>query len=325
MTLGALQPFARMLVAALLVVLAVTPTPPAFANGPGDAGIARSDVVKLNPASSHDACKLELSTPASVQYRGARSRGYSPDDPSHRELLQITVRHRGASCAYRLEARSLQAVSQPEMQGATTNLTYKLSAQNASAQRGPNGVQIQGYFGPGADTHVYLLEASIDPGQRVPAGVYDDALVVEVFENADAAPVRSNMLRLNVVVPASVDLSVGENPYAGVHTATVDFGHLRRGVRRESTFAFTSNAPVALTLASENDGALRHAQSNARIPFSAKIDGQVVNFTGKVILAATGDPTVVLRKTLDLEITDLPLRAPAGDYADRLTLTITPE
>ncbi|MGY6661037.1 MAG: Csu type fimbrial protein [Glycocaulis sp.] len=277
-------------------------------------------------------CELALRAPASVYFRGARSRGYEVfSNARHQEPLQIQVEHRGAPCSWSLTVGSATGPSHPALEGpGGGRLDYEV-------RENPNGenlltadfsafgaTALTGAFGEGGQAETLTLFIEIPPGQIAPAGAYQDALTFRLFRDNtgfDLADERGVMVTADV--PAALQAAIGRSLGTGLVHTDVDLGQLRSGLRRTLGFTVRANTEVNIAFASANGGRLKHDRSPASIPYSIVFRGETFSPEEGVQFSHAASPQPETQE-FDLLIGEIPGGGLAGSYADTLTVTITP-
>lgn len=277
-------------------------------------------------------CELSLRAPASVYFRGARSRGYEVfSDARHQEPLQIQVEHRGAPCNWSLTVGSASGPSRPALEGpGGGRLGYEVREH-------PNGenlltadfsvfgaTALTGAFPEGGQAEILTLFIEIPPGQIAPAGAYQDALTFRLFRDNtgfDLADERGVMVTADV--PAALQAAIGGMVGTGLVRTDVDLGQLRTGLRRTLNFTVRANTEVNIAFASANGGRLNHEHAPASIPYSIIFRGDMFSPEGGVQFSHSASPQPETHE-FEVLIGDIPGGGLAGSYTDTLTVTITP-
>ena len=157
---------------------------------------------------------------------------------------------------------------------------------------------------------------------RLPAGQYVDTGEYEQLLRFSAG--RSEVLfPLSVQVEAALRFE-GDSAQ-GVQT--LDLGEVSQGGRASSDFVFRTNAPVAVTLISDNRGVLVHERGPdfGAIAYQASLSGAPVDLTGAGGAVLRGRFVGGGIQTGRLTVETGPARARyAGRYRDVITLTFIP-
>lgn len=136
--------------------------------------------------------------------------------------------------------------------------------------------------------------------------------------------VDTMLLYFDIHVPPSVDLRIVGATGAN-SIAEIDLGDLESGrVNVSDPFAVRvwSTSPYSLSFSSEGSGALIHRDGLGRIIYSLRMNGAKVDLTGGTSLSV-GRATSALGDAHPLLIEVPPFVANAGDYADRVSVTVT--
>ncbi|MEQ8403896.1 MAG: hypothetical protein RKE49_02280 [Oceanicaulis sp.] len=157
---------------------------------------------------------------------------------------------------------------------------------------------------------------------RLPAGQFADAGDYEQL-------LRFSAGRSEVTFPLSVSVEPAlrfEGDSAG-GARTLDLGELSQGGRASSDFFFRTNAPVAVTLVSDNRGVLVHERGAdfGTIPYAASLSGEAVDLSGAAGAVVRGRFAAGGVQAGRLTVEAAPARARyAGRYRDVITLTFIP-
>jgi hypothetical protein len=156
----------------------------------------------------------------------------------------------------------------------------------------------------------------IAAGQFQPPGEYRQELEISVGDDV-------------TTLPLSIDLAPALR-FEGDTTGgqqNLDLGDIADGSRASSDFFFRTNSAVAVTLVSDNDGALVHEQGEVfgRIPYSASLSGTPVDLTkpGGDAVDIPFAGTSVQSGRLEVEVAPTPHQY-AGRYRDVITLSFIP-
>lgn len=131
-------------------------------------------------------------------------------------------------------------------------------------------------------------------------------------------------LRVNVTIPTSIEMRIvgatGDRAIAGV-----DMGVLNPdAINRSSLFGLRvwSTAPYMISFLSENDGQLVQSERRGAIEYDLQMEGRSVGVSGG-IAAQVPNPTDALGDLHRLRVEIQPFVARAGDYSDRVVVTVT--
>lgn len=156
----------------------------------------------------------------------------------------------------------------------------------------------------------------IAAGQFQPPGDYRQELEITVGDEV-------------TTLPLSIDLAPALR-FEGDTTSgqqNLDLGDISDGGRASSDFFFRTNSAVAITLVSDNAGALVHEQGEVfgRIAYSASLSGTAVDLTlpGGDVVDIPFSGTSVQSGRLEVEVAPTPHQY-AGRYRDVITLSFIP-
>ncbi|MGJ3230907.1 MAG: hypothetical protein ACFE0P_03840 [Oceanicaulis sp.] len=159
---------------------------------------------------------------------------------------------------------------------------------------------------------LYRLPAA----QFVDAGAYEQLLRFSAGNTETVFPLE---------IAVSPALRFEGDSAAGVQT--LDLGEISRGGRASSDFFFRTNAPVSVTLVSDNRGRLVHERGEdfGAIAYQASLSGAPVDLTGPGGAVVRGRFTAGGVQAGRLAVETGPARAAyAGRYRDVITLTFIP-
>ena len=274
-------------------------------------------------------CELALSGDTSVEWDGPYGRGYDVFDGAvSYEPISITVHHRGAGCHFFLAAT-------PMVQGGANVLTNGIGTlafdlrQNSfgpsilsAAIEGTPSTQIAGTFPDGEGAAPMMLSLDIPPSQYTSSGLYTGQVILRLFRGQPLNATLVAELPITIVAPVPARIEVRSDSFAGdSQQASIDLGELSTGSRRDIGFDIMSNAPVGITVASRNNGALKHRQGVAEIPYRLSADGRLVDL-------GVGPSPIATRSasqgsTFSVEVAVEPGSYAAGHYEDTLTIAFT--
>ncbi|WP_300532389.1 hypothetical protein [Maricaulis sp.] len=153
-------------------------------------------------------------------------------------------------------------------------------------------------------------------GQFQPPGDYRQELEITVGNEVTTVPLT---IALAPALRFEGDTTSGQQ--------NLDLGDISAGGRARSDFFFRTNSAVAVTLVSDNGGALVHEQGEAfgRIPYSASLSGTAVDLTapGGDVVDIPFAGTSVQSGRLEVEVAPTPHQY-AGRYRDVVTLSFIP-
>lgn len=150
----------------------------------------------------------------------------------------------------------------------------------------------------------------------------EDLIVFLLDENG----VVTDQLRLTIVlnVPPSIELRIvgatGRDVIASVNLGTLD----PESVNTSSPFGIRvwSTSPYSVMFSSENNGRLVHTSAPSTIDYRLFMNGSEVNLVG-LPAASEPDGTDALGDFHPLQVRVAPFRARAGDYSDRVEVTVS--
>lgn len=157
----------------------------------------------------------------------------------------------------------------------------------------------------------------------ISSGARTEELLVSLLDENNTV-VDTMPLYINTYIPPAVELRI-VGATGGNSIAEVNLGTLAPD---DTTFSdpfavrVWSTSPYSVFFESENRGALVHESSASRIPYKMNMDGSPVDITGSTPRSfsfATG----ALGDLHPLSVVVEPFLAPAGDYSDRVTVTVT--
>lgn len=163
----------------------------------------------------------------------------------------------------------------------------------------------------------------IPTGWGMPVGSWTEDLIVYLLDDTGNV-VDQLFLTITFTVPPAVELRIvgvtGQNAIASIDLGELDplsnNDSAPFGVRIWSTSAYT------VSFDSQNEGRLIHANATDAIEYKLYMDGVAVNVAGA---AAKHVPhgTDSLGELHPLKVRVEPFRAKAGDYSDRVEVTVT--
>lgn len=194
-------------------------------------------------------------------------------------------------------------------EGGTPTLNSDLIIPNAPA--GPQGRAVP-------------FQITIPSEWGLKAGNYGEQIELSLLD-VNGVEVDSLLLNINIRVPEAVALRVVGATGNG-DVARINLGNL-------SSSAVTTSDPFAVRIwstsgyrvafASDNGGRLVHADNLDRFAYKLYFDGQSVNLAGADSFVFP-DHTPSLGRIHPLRVEAGPVRARAGFYEDRVTVTVTP-
>ena len=169
----------------------------------------------------------------------------------------------------------------------------------------------------------FPFKLAIPSGWGLPAGTWTDDVIALLVDDSGAV-VDQLFISITFTVPPSVELRIvgatGENAIARVDMGDLDAGSINDsapfGVRIWSSSAYT------VSFDSQNQGYLRRSPSDDRIPYELYMDGARVGVLGgaaKYVPTHTGP----MGNLHPLKVRVRPFQSRAGDYSDRVEVTVT--
>lgn len=243
---------------------------------------------------------------------------------SSEESLPVTVRNTGDTpCSLVLRvSRGLASVdfSMPPylLLGPVGEVEIVPFAETAGTTRGDIAVNVAAQ-----STRMVPLVFRVPTGWGMRSGHYADQLWLSLV-GADGSEVDDRQISLAINIPSAAALRLfGAAGVAG--PARIDLGRLSSTQEtRSAPFALRiwSTAPYNVSFRSENSGYLVHGNGVDRIPYRLMMDAAEID------LAAARpyyfpDHTSATGDIYPLLVTVQPVRAIAGDYGDRVTVSVT--
>lgn len=165
--------------------------------------------------------------------------------------------------------------------------------------------------------------------QVVPPGGYTDGVDIRLFDLEHSRSLlaqRHAILAVNVIPRAQVNFAGVSGRFGSGSVDSLDLGELSAGVSRRAFVQIRANMSVRVTLASENQGRMRHETLglSSSVPYRAAINGSIAPLEGAGHEFTSHPPATIdgHSHALDVTITDAEARA-AGLYRDLLTVTLT--
>ncbi|GFM28674.1 hypothetical protein [Novosphingobium sp. PY1] len=162
------------------------------------------------------------------------------------------------------------------------------------------------------------------PGEwGMAAGTRQEQLLLSLI-GTDGTVFDTMILNIVIDVPPSVELRIvgvtGNNEIAGINLGTLD----PQAVNVSDPFGVRiwSTSPYSVTFQSDHMGKLAHDSLGDAIPYKLRMDGSLVDVKGGQAVHF-GTRTDSLGDLHPLEVTVEPFTARAGDYSDRVLVTVT--
>lgn len=243
-----------------------------------------------------------------------------------RETFQIRVRNRGEDqCPATIRfAREPSAPLDPSFayQLVAAAQVIEVLPDEIAAPAPRSDVFIPG-ISAGASSVGVPIQLTLPTEWGIASGTRRETLVLLLVDENENVIDRM-LLHINITIPPTVELRIvgatGSN-----RVVEVDLGSLEpEQMNFSDPFAarIWSTAPYTVSFESENRGALVHSSASDRIPYTLEMDGAAVDLTG-AIPVSFGSPTGSLGNLHPLRIVVAPFTARAGDYGDRVRVTVT--
>ncbi len=167
------------------------------------------------------------------------------------------------------------------------------------------------------------FQLTIPSGWGLSSGSQVEDLIVSLLDERGSV-VDTQLLTISLNVPPAVEVRVvgvtGQNAIASVNLGILD----PQATNASGPFGVRiwSTSPYTVSFRSENDGKLVHSSVNASIDYQLLMDRQPVSVAGAVATyVARG--TDSLGKLHRMGVRVEPFRARAGNYSDRVEVTVT--
>ena len=270
------------------------------------AALLPSAVVEAAPCTTYNAAAVQIG-----------ERAYDPADPGYKAVtiqLERATEVLDESC----QTVEVEITEQAGYSIALRNGTYKLDTRFTRSARflqpADNLIRLSSsarrdFLG---DRVLLLDMLEAPPGQFVPPGEYSADLSMRIGSGLPTS------FRVSLFVAPSVILLDG-----GV-TRNLSLGEVSDGGIATSDFLYRTNASLLVTAFSDNQGTLLHegGQAFGRIPYTARIDGRVVDLTGQSPVTLPYLNSRERNGTLAVTVDPQPAGF-AGTYRDTLTITFT--
>jgi hypothetical protein len=245
---------------------------------------------------------------------------------SSRENFNIRVRNQGSGpCSATIR------VARIDGSAVSANLEYRLRSGSSVLQILPNETAA-------STSQSELFVASLPAGQNgrsvpfqltfptdwgIEAGFHSEQLQLTILDKSGLVT-DTLLLAINVNVPPSVSIRIvgatGSNRIASINLGDIKPNMISRsdpfGVRIWSTSAYS------VSFTSENQGVLRHEGGQDSIPYEMRMDDQLVDLVAGGDFAFP-DRTSSLGLVHRLRVQAGPAKGRAGEYSDRVTVTVT--
>ena len=171
----------------------------------------------------------------------------------------------------------------------------------------------------------------VPTGQLVRAGVYSDGLGGNIYTKTLNNPVQTQPIpTIGVAINVLPYLDIGlVNPGGTFDTSTkkalLDFGVLEEGDRRDVNLLVRANVPYSIRVASDYGGVLHHDAGLGDVPYTLSVNDAPVFLSNHPALVAHNQTRINAEGEpfhFSFEVGSTK-GAPAGDYSDTLTITVT--
>ena len=243
-----------------------------------------------------------------------------------RETFQIRVRNQdsGACSATLRFSRQATSVGDPSLRYLLVSggQVVDVLPSEGSVASTRSDVFVPGLPG-GANGRAVPFTLTFPTEWGVESGTRREEMLVTLFdEQGNAADTM--LLNFDIYVPPTVDLRI-VGVTGGDAIAELNLGELesdRINVSDPFAVRVWSTSPYSVSFVSEGNGALIHRDGISRIPYSLSMDGAKVDLSGGTP-RSVGRATGPLGDAHPLLIEVRPFVAEAGDYVDRVSVTVT--
>ncbi len=250
------------------------------------------------------------------------------DDPQISERFQVRLRNDGSSsCEVRLAIGRDMAASDPAFPTYTlAGPSGAVNAVDASAARLAASSFVDVIVPPGGEVAVpFDLRFRLGWGSE--AGSYSEALDFFLFRRDSRAEIATQRTMVNLTVPTAARIRFA-GASGGRGAARLEMGALSSVTPTVSPpFAIRvlSTSGYQMQLESENAGALRRTNGPERIPYRMTVDNRPLNLAGGGDMISVGRHTSSVGDVHPVSVVVDPDPARhAGEYRDRVTVTVTP-
>ncbi|MEE4201597.1 hypothetical protein [Erythrobacter sp.] len=194
---------------------------------------------------------------------------------------------------------------------------------DVSAASSSSDLFVPGIPGGGSSSRAIPLRFSFPAQWGIASGASSETLLVQLIDETGGV-FDELVLTVNLNVLPTVEMRI-VGATGSDRIARIDLGALNpRIVNRSDPFGLRvwSTSPYTVTFASSNAGALAHTVAADRIDYEMRAAGRRVDLSG-------GSPSAFGRRTdglgdfHPLEISVPPFVSQAGDYSDRVTVTVS--
>lgn len=185
---------------------------------------------------------------------------------------------------------------------------------------------------PGAGSHVMLrgsrrdvrLFLIVSPGNNPRAGEYSGSVRL-TLRNEASDDVDQAWLALEARIPEQVQAFISGASQSGGAYALLDLEELTTGEIGRATLRIRATSDVRIHFDSEHEGALAQAQGG-RISYDLSADGTLIDLRQGQRRRGQGMDASIPASAREIDLlvrVGDTMRAPAGDYRDRITITVT--
>lgn len=229
------------------------------------------------------------------------------------------------ACQVRLQVVALDGLNYhfpPYMLLRQGQKVFVQANEAASTASFPTTINVPG----GGSTMSVPFQIALPPNWNVDAGNYSQRLQLSLVDSSSGELFDQMILKLNFTVPSAATLAVvGATSGAG-GMKVIALGQLSQTHETRSPdfdLLVWSNAAYRVTFASDNRGQLVHSNGVDHVTYRMTINGTAIDLSGPSSFpfnrrtSSTGD-------FHRLAVIVPPVgQAPAGDYRDRITVTVT--
>jgi hypothetical protein len=186
---------------------------------------------------------------------------------------------------------------------------------------------------PAGGTKSVTLRVRVPAGLIAPAATYSGLLTFRAYRVAPGPSIavgtdRTATAGATVEARAQVNIAGSSGNFGSPFALErMDFGALSAGSSRNAIVQVRATSSVAITIASQNRGRLKHTvlTSDAGVPYAMQLDGAAIDL-GATSSTLSRSPPITLdgvNYPMNLQIGAVAGR-PAGDYRDTLTVSVAP-
>lgn len=273
---------------------------------------------------SDEPCKLSLHVPGDVEWRGPRSRGYEPEAAAlHGERIVLDVRNLGGSCAYELQIAPVGGAAR--MIGRLGALNYRLKTEGGASEDAADQLTVSEQFHSAGGVASIGFVVEMMTAQYVPAGQYasDVEITLVTLQSGIMHVADTKRLRVSTNVWPRIYASVGERADGGISSHQINLGRLKTGLERELDFSVYANSAYRISIESENQLRLKHDKAPVYVPYGLVLDGVPVDLDHLVEEHTISKGSIGRLHDFRLTVGRVEAGHPAGQYADRLMVTIS--